>query len=78
MTVCIDYMLKHWRVSDYGFLSIIHQPRTKAYAVVNEEFLQLNEPEPGEDGTRIMLRCTLKELKKLCTYYHNTQTKMSI
>ena len=76
--VCVDHMLTHWRANNDHYLSIIHHDRGKYYCVVNDHFLNLNEPEPGPEGSRLMLRCTLNELKKLCTYYHNTLTEMQI
>lgn len=75
---CIDHMLIHWRANNDKYLSIIHHERGKYYCVVNDDFLNLNEPEPGPEGSRLMLRVTFKELKKLCTYYQNTQTEMRI
>lgn len=75
---CVDHMLIHWRANNDPYLSIIHHQRGKYYCVVNDEFLDLNEPEPEPEGTRLVLRITLKELKSLCTYHANTQIEMII
>ena len=75
---CIDHMLIHWRANNDQYLSIIHHERGKYYAVVNDAFLSQDKNTPDETGCRVMLRCTFKELKKLCTYYRNTQTEMRL
>lgn len=76
--VCIDHMLTHWRANNDAYLSIVHHVTGKYYAVVTDHFLQEETFTPDDTGCRLMLRCTLKELKKLCTYYQATQTEMRI
>lgn len=71
-------MLTHWRANNDQYLSIIHNTRGKYYAVVNDAFLNQDTFEPEVEGTRLMLRCTFNELKRVCTYYQNTQTEMSL
>lgn len=71
-------MLIHWRANTDHYLTIVHHDRAKYYAVVNDAFLNQDKNTPEETGCRVMLRCTLKELKKLCSYYRNTQTEMRL
>lgn len=71
-------MLVHWRVNDNPNLSIVHHERAKYYAVVDDAFLNQDQITPGETGCRLLLRCTLKELKILCSYTKNAQTELKI
>lgn len=75
---CIDHMLIHWKANNDPYLTIIHHQPGKYYAVVNDTFLNEDKNTPEETGCRVMLRCTFKELKNLCTYHQNTQTQMRI
>lgn len=76
--VCINHMLIHWAANNDPYLSILHHEPGKYYAVVDDAFLDADKLTPEETGCRLMLRCTLGELKKLCTYYQNTQIDMEI
>lgn len=78
LTKCIDHMFTHWTNLRVEYLSIIYHDRGKYYCVVNDEFLSQDTYEPEVEGTRLVLRATLKELKKLCTYYHHTQTELGV
>lgn len=78
MPKCINHMLTYWRANHDCFLTIIYHHRAKYYAVVNDDFLRDDKNTPEETGCRLMLRCTFKELKKLCTYYQSTQIDFNI
>lgn len=78
LKVCLNYMFTHWAVSKEEYLSIIHHKRGHYYAVVNDYFLDNDQNIPEVDGTRLIVRTTIKELKIICTYYTATQTELQI
>jgi hypothetical protein len=67
LTGCIEYMGQVWRTSQTEFLSVICYPKAKYYAVVTDEELAnpIYKPEYGEQ--RLVLRCTLGELRVITT-----------
>lgn len=78
LKVCLNYMFTHWAVSHEQYLSIIHHDRGKYYAVVNDHFLNDDLNVPEVDGSRVILRTTIKELKTICTYYQSIQIELPI
>ena len=78
LKTCLDYMFTHWTASNEEYLSIIHHIRGNYYAVVNDIFLDNDLNVPEVEGSRVMLRTTLTELKTLCTYYHASQMQLPI
>lgn len=75
---CLNRMFTWWASNQVEYLTLLYNERCRTYAVVDDDFIDKDEPEPGTPGLRLVLRVNLKELKSLCTYYSTTQTKLGI
>lgn len=78
MRKCLNRMFSWWATNQVEFLTLLYNERTKTYAVVDDDFIDKDEPEPATPGLRLVLRTNLKELKALCTYYSTTQTWLGL
>jgi hypothetical protein len=67
LTGCITALGDIWARSKPHYLAVIHHPRAKYYSVATDEDLANPQYKPEYGDQRLVLRCTLAELRSIMT-----------
>lgn len=59
-------------------LSLLKNDRSKYYSLVDDAFLDSNEPNPNEGTQRVLLRTSMTEYIIIVSWLHNRQGKLDL
>lgn len=75
---CLDVMGAMFKQRPNDILTILKNQRSKSYSLVDDNFLQNNEPNPNDGTQRIMLRPSMHEYIIVVSWLHNRQGKLDL
>lgn len=59
-------------------LSLLKNDRSKYYSLVDDKFLNSNEPNPNEGTQRVLMRTSMTEYIIIVSWLHNRQGKLDL
>ena len=62
----------------HDMLSLLKNDRSKYYSLVDDHFLDSNEPNPNEGTQRVLMRTSIVEYIIIVSWLHHRQGKMDL
>ncbi len=75
---CLDVMGALYKQLPDSMLSLLKNNRSKYYSVVDDHFLNSNEPNPNEGTQRVLMRTSMTEYIIIVSWLHNRQGKLDL
>lgn len=75
---CLDVMGAMFKQRPDDMLSLLKNDRSKYYSLVDDDFLENNEPNPNDGTQRVLLRLSMNEYIITVSWLHNRQGKLDL